>query len=229
VERLILFSKTPRLHDVKTRMASTLTPEAALRLHEAMLHDQIMFLSALRSDSREVEICIDRPFAASDALAQASAGLALTLQGEGDLGARIARALDRAVEAGAEPAAILGADAPTMPRRLLEDALALVRADADAAIVPALDGGYVLVAARHPVPAIFRDIPWGTPSVVSATRRRAAEKGLVLAETEAWPDVDVAGDLPRLAVELAADPLRAPATAAFVANLGLYGPQNPML
>ena len=221
VERLILFSKAPRLHDVKTRLASTLSPDQALRLHESMLNDQILFLSALRSVEREVEVCLDRPFA--------DAALPVTLQGEGDLGARMARALGRAFDAGAEAAAILGADAPTLPRRLVEEALTLVRTGADAAIVPALDGGYVLVAARHPVPAIFRDIPWGTPSVVTATRRRAAEKGLVLAETEAWPDVDVAGDLPRLAAELASDPSRAPATAAFVASLGLYGPQNPML
>jgi rSAM/selenodomain-associated transferase 1 len=221
VERLILFSKAPRLHDVKTRLAPGLAPEQALRLHEAMLEDQMLFLAGFRSDVLEVEVCLDRPIA--------PARLPLTLQGDGDLGERMARAFSRAFAAGASAAAILGADAPTLPRRLLEDALARVRDDADAAIVPALDGGYVLVAARHPVPSIFRDIPWGTPSVVTATRRRAEETGLLLAETEAWPDVDVAGDLPRLALDLAADPSRAPATAAFLADLGLYAPQNPML
>lgn len=221
MERLILFSKTPRLHRVKTRLAGRLNPEQALRLHEAMLHDQMRFLIEFRAAGREVEVCLDRPFE--------SAELPLTLQGEGDLGARMGRALNRAFEAGAIAAAILGADAPTLPRRLVEEALAFVREGADAAIVPAFDGGYVLVAASRSVPELFRDVPWGTESVVAATRRRAAEFGLTLAETAAWPDVDVAGDLPRLAAELSADPSRAPETAAFLFTLGLYGPQNPML
>jgi len=221
VERLILFSKAPRLHDVKTRLAARLNPEQALRLHEAMLHDQLRFLAQFLATGWEVEVCLDQPFE--------SAGLPLTLQGEGDLGARMGRALDRAFDAGASAAAILGADAPTLPRTLVEEALAFVRHGADAAIVPALDGGYVLVAAGRSVPELFRDVPWGTPAVVAATRRQAAENGLTLAETAPWPDVDVEGDLPRLAAELTADPSRAPETAAIVLGLGLYGPQNPML
>jgi len=216
-----LFSKTPRLHDVKTRLAPRLTADQALRLHEAMLEDQMRFLAAFRSASREVEVCLDRPFP--------SPNLPFALQGEGDLGDRMERALSRAFAAGAQAAAIVGADAPTLPGRLVEDAFALVRDSADAAIVPALDGGYVLVAASHAVPAIFRDIPWGSPSVVAVTRRRAEDAGLRLAETAPWPDVDVAEDLRRLGDELAGDPSRAPATAAFLAGLGLYGSRNPVV
>jgi hypothetical protein len=51
----------------------------------------------------------------------------------------------------------------------------------------------------------------------------------VLAETAPWSDVDVETDLHRLARELATDPSRAPATAAFMTRLGLYSPPNPML
>ena len=65
------------------------------------------------------------------------------------------------------------------------------------------------------------------PGMLAKSRWGAA--GLVLAETAPWSDVDVASDLPRLARELAADPLRAPATATLLARLGLYSPRNPML
>ena len=94
----------------------------------------------------------------------------------------------------------------------------------DAVVIPAHDGGYVLVGASHPVPALFEGIPWGTPLVQEATRRVAREAGLLLAETAPWADVDVESDLYRIAAELAADPLRAPATASFLARLGLYSP-----
>ena len=86
-----------------------------------------------------------------------------------------------------------------------------------------------MVGASHPVPALFAGVPWGTGSVADTTRRLARESGLVLAETASWFDVDVEGDLPRLAQELAADPSRAPATASVLARLGLYAPRNPVV
>ena len=211
MERLILFAKTPRLHEVKTRLTPRLTAEQALLLHEAMLQDQTMFLKALSSAARSCEVYLD------------------TEQGDGDLGARMDRALSRAFAEGAAAAAILGADAPTLPRALVDDAFALLAHGADAVVIPAEDGGYVLVGATHPVPALFDGVPWGTPSVLDTTRRLAREAGLALAETASWPDVDVESDLPRLAGELAADPSRAPVTASVLARLGLYAPRNPVV
>jgi rSAM/selenodomain-associated transferase 1 len=211
VEHVILFAKSPRLHGVKTRLASLLTAEQALLLHEAMLSDQTRFLETLAASGRSCETCLD------------------TQQGEGDLGARMDRALRRALASGAKAAAILGSDAPTLPRSVVDDAFERLAQGADAVIIPAHDGGYVLVGASRPVPALFAGVPWGTPFVQETTRRLAREAGLALAETAPWSDVDVEGDVRRLARELAADPSRAPATATLLAQLGLYAPQNPML
>jgi uncharacterized protein len=211
MEHVVLFAKTPRLHEVKTRLAPGLAPEQALLLHEAMLADQTLFLDALAAGGRSCEVCLDAQ------------------QGSGDLGARMHRALLRAFDSGADAAAILGADAPTLPRSLVDDAFALLGRGADAVVIPAEDGGYVLVGASHPVPALFAAVPWGTPLVLPATRRAAREAGLVLAETAPWSDVDVESDVHRLARELAADPLRAPATASLLARLGLYAPRKRMV
>ncbi len=192
-------------------MVPRLTPEQALALHEAMLADQTAFLTTLVTPGRTCEVCLDAQ------------------QGEGDLGARMHRALSLAFSRGAKAAAILGADAPTLPRALVEDAFAHLSGGADAVVVPAHDGGYALVGASHPVPVLFDGIPWGTALVLDTTRRFAAASGLVLAETAPWSDVDVEDDLPRLAGEIAADPSRAPATASVLADLGLYVPRNPMV
>ncbi len=222
MERLVLFAKTPRLHEVKTRLAPFLTPLQALRFHEAMLLDQLRFVERLGGAGRSCEVCLDRPLPPNGPLNEAGGGLSRTLQGDGDLGARMQRAQLRAFADGIHRVAILGADAPTVPLALVEDAFKRLAGGADAVVIPAADGGYVLVGASRPVPAIFGGVPWGTAGVLDATRRRAHEAGLGLAETAPWSDVDVEDDLPRLARELAADPERAPATAACIAEMRLY-------
>ena len=223
---MILFSKAPRLNAVKTRLVPKLSAEQALLLHQAMLLDQIAFLRGLHGEARDCEICLDRPFTPSGELAAATIGIPITLQGDGDLGARMSSALARAFEAKVDRAAILGADVPTLPRALAEDAFAHLRSGADAAVIPATDGGYVFVGTSRPLPSLFVDIPWGTPAALTITRERAAAANIRLAETGPWSDVDVADDLPRLAAELAADPARAPATASVMERLGLYAPQT---
>jgi rSAM/selenodomain-associated transferase 1 len=229
MERLILFAKTPRLHEVKTRLAGVVTPERALELHRAMVRDQLAFVRSLRRADRSCEVCLDRPPSPGDGLADAIDDLPRTAQGEGGLGDRMHRALARAFEEGASRAAILGADAPTLPGERVEAAFAALRGGADAVIVPAADGGYVLIGASRAVPPLFETIPWGTSTVAEATRLAALRAGLVLAETDSWSDVDVEGDLVRLSRELAADPNRAPETAAAIARIGLYAARKPVL
>lgn len=120
-------------------------------------------------------------------------------QPPGDLGARLAAAM----AALGGPALILGTDAPTLPPALLELALHAVRAGADAAVVPALDGGYCALAVARPLPALLVGIPWSSPGVLGATRAAAAAAGLRLRELPCWHDVDTADDLPALRETLA--------------------------
>ncbi len=229
MERLVLFAKAPRLHEVKTRLAPRLTPSQALELHEAMLADQIAFVDGLAGPDRSAELCLDRDLDSNSPRYLGAGALTRTLQGEGDLGARMHRAILRALSGGAARVAIIGADAPTLPGLLVEEAFGRLARGADAVVVPAEDGGYVLVGASRPVPALFAAILWGTPSVLADSRRRALEAGLALEETERWHDVDVAADLSRLSAELGRHPSRAPATAAFLAGLGLYGTRDTMV
>lgn len=218
-ERLVLFAKTPRRGAVKTRLVPALGPEDALALYAAFLRDQIAFVASLGRAGREVEVCLDEPAA----LGGLPAGVARTAQGPGDLGARMLRAFARSSEAGSSATAIVGADAPTLPSARVEEAFGHLAAGADAVVVPAEDGGYVLLGCRAPLPPLFDRVPWGTDRVLEATRERAAGAGISLAELDPWHDVDVASDLAVLRRDLAAAPLRAPATAALLDRLDLPG------
>ena len=211
----MLFAKAPRRGKVKTRLAPPLSEDQALALHVAMLEDQIAFLRSLDGPGRAVEVCMDGAWSC-DALGDTP----LARQGRGDLGARLGRAIARGCESGARRVAILGGDAPTVPAARVLEAWDLLHR-ADAAVIPARDGGYVLLAARRPVPALLSGVPWGTGRVLAFTRRKAHEAGLVLAETAPWGDVDEPADLPRLAREVRADPARAPKTADLLARWSL--------
>jgi rSAM/selenodomain-associated transferase 1 len=122
--------------------------------------------------------------------------LHLTLQGEGDLGQRMHRALSRVLSVHRR-ALLIGTDAPALDARILaqaEQALDL----APAVFVPALDGGYALVGLTRPAPELFLDMTWSTPQVMQETRSRARKIGLPWTELPAVPDIDEPADLAHL-------------------------------
>jgi rSAM/selenodomain-associated transferase 1 len=224
-ERLILFAKRPRLGAVKTRMVPPLSSEQALALYEAFLEDQLRFVRSLASADREIEISFDERWTPRGPLADAASALACTEQGPGDLGDRLHRALARSRSRGAARTAVIGADCPTLPARLVEDSFRRLAAGATAVVAPAADGGYVLIALTEPSRALFHDVAWGGPEVMATTRVRAAAAGIALTEIESWYDVDDHVGLERLRRELAtpAGRRRAPATAGALAALTRSG------
>jgi glycosyltransferase A (GT-A) superfamily protein (DUF2064 family) len=173
----------------KTRLAAAVGAERALGLARAFLGDGAAI-------TREVAMRCDVRAVAFAAGAVELPGWEVRAQVEGDLGARMGAAI--AVADG--PALLLGTDAPTLPVALAELAWSAVRGGADAAVVPALDGGYCVLAVARPLPELLRDVPWGTADVMAATVARA--EGLRLVVLPAWHDVDEAADLALLRLTL---------------------------
>lgn len=64
----------------------------------------------------------------------------------------------------------------------------------DAVLIPAEDGGYVLIGFRKPVPEVFTRIEWSTPQVLEQTRERLREAGASWHELPTLWDVDEAAD-----------------------------------
>jgi rSAM/selenodomain-associated transferase 1 len=123
---------------------------------------------------------------------------ALTLhrQAGADLGERMRAAFDHGHSAG-DRVVLIGSDCPVLePGDLREAARALDTHDA--AIAPAEDGGYVLIALSRPIPELFAGIAWGSAAVMGATRSRLAAARVRWKELPARWDVDRPEDYARL-------------------------------
>jgi rSAM/selenodomain-associated transferase 1 len=193
---LIVFAKAPVAGQAKTRLAPALGADGAAALAERLLEHTVA--AGMAAGFADVELC-----AAPDAshpvfarLAAQHAGLQLTEQGDGDLGARMHRALARRLAA-RQRVLLIGTDAPALDAHMLRDA-AQALAGCDAVFVPALDGGYALVGLAAPQPALFTGMVWSTAGVMAQTRARARRAGLRWAELPAVADIDEPADLVHL-------------------------------
>jgi uncharacterized protein len=117
----------------------------------------------------------------------------LKRQPDGDLGARMLAAL-------AHGGLVIGTDCPALTADHLRRAAAAL-ADHDVVLIPAEDGGYVLIGMRAPQPGLFDGMVWSTDTVLAETRARITRLGLSACELETLWDVDRPEDLARLPVE----------------------------
>jgi uncharacterized protein len=189
---VIVFAKAPQPGHAKTRLIAALGAEGAAALAERLLHAALAH--ALAADLGPVELCVtpDRRHPAFAAAAE-DGRLALTDQGDGDLGQRMARALDR-VLALHDHALLIGTDAPLLDAPYLR-AAAVALTEADAVFGPAADGGYTLVGLRRPAPGLFTGMRWSHEQVMAQTRERLAALALRHIELPVLHDVDEPADL----------------------------------
>jgi rSAM/selenodomain-associated transferase 1 len=193
---LIVFAKAPVPGLTKTRLIPALGAAGAAALAERLLERAVAAGMAAGFD--EVELCA-APDAFHPAFARLAAqhpGLRLGEQGDGDLGARMHRALARRL-ADCHRVLLIGSDAPALDAAVL-GAAARALADHDAVFVPALDGGYALVGLTRPQVSLFTGMAWSTPGVMAQTRERARQAGLCWTEMPAVADIDEPADLANL-------------------------------
>ncbi len=186
-----VFARQPVAGKVKTRLTPPLSPGQARLLYRTALQETVSRFAA--GPAVLVLCCAGR----QSWFRRAFPGLPRLPQGQGDLGARLARVTAALFAAGGGPVALAGSDSPDLPLALIEDAFAAL-ASADVAAIACRDGGYALLALRRPVPGLFAGIPWSTAEVMATTRQRAAESGLRLVTVGDWEDLDDLTSLSRL-------------------------------
>ncbi len=191
---LIIFAKAPIAGFAKTRLIPALGALGAAALAQKLLDHAVA--QALAADCDWVDLCVtpDVTHSAFQLLTVQSQGrLQLSLQGQGDLGQRMDRALTLALQQH-DRAILIGTDAPQLDTGTLR-AAAQALSDHDAVFVPALDGGYALVGLTRSQPDLFANMPWSTPHVMAESRNRATRAGLRWKEFAPLADIDEPVDL----------------------------------
>jgi rSAM/selenodomain-associated transferase 1 len=191
---IAILARAPVPGLTKTRLIPSIGAHAAAKLQEAMTERTVLMALAARIGPVTLWCAPDPSYAAFRELA-AQHKITLKRQPEGDLGARMLAAF------GADPTLVVGSDCPALKPEHFEAAAAAL-GEADVVLIPAEDGGYVLIGARAPQPGLFSGVSWGTATVLAETRARIAKLGLKSVELPALWDVDTEDDLARLEREI---------------------------
>ena len=208
-----IMAKAPRPGAVKTRLCPPLTPRAAAALARGFLRDRIAQVRGLRGVTPVIAYA---PASERDLFERLAPHVTLMPQQDGDLGARMRSALATLLASGHRAALAIGTDTPTLPTRVLQQAVDLIAsAEVDVVLGPAEDGGYTLIGVRADHPTLFDAVPWSTAEVLAITLRRARAAGLRAACVNRCFDVDTPDDLTRLRAALTESPHLAPLTSRF--------------
>jgi hypothetical protein len=205
--QLVLLTRWPAPARCKRRLAAAIGAERAARVQRRLLHHGLAAAGQAARLARQGGEAIEVVLAVSGLGSRACGRWGATLpvdrvvaQGEGSLGVRLRRQVERARREAASGVILIGSDLPNLSASELLDGVAALR-DAALVVGPAADGGYWLLGLSPPrrAPRLFAGargpIPWGGAAVLRRTLEGAAAEGLspvLLAESR---DLDTPADL----------------------------------
>lgn len=188
-----VLAKAPVAGLAKTRLAPGIGAAAAARLQRQFTLDTMRTASSAALGPVQLWCAPDARHRFFRAL-QARCAVAACAQPAGDLGARMRAAAERHfAQAPQLPLLIVGTDCPLLAPGHLQAAAQALAAH-DALLIPAQDGGYVLLGLRRMLPEVFDNVAWSTPGVLAQTRARLRAAGARWQELDMLWDVDELGD-----------------------------------
>jgi hypothetical protein len=195
--------KTPVAGLSKTRLSPPLRAEECAAISACFIRDIAATIQDLAEDGDVAGCALYTPPGSAARLRPLlPRHFHLTLQGEGDLGARLHKGMLDLFAAGFAGAILVNSDSPTLPGQILRAAVDAVRAGDNVVLSPAFDGGYTLIGLSRPHGRLFEDIPWSTSEVYRLTLARAGELGLPVVNVPGWYDVDDAASFRMLEDEI---------------------------
>jgi uncharacterized protein len=219
-----IICKAPQPGRSKTRLASVIGDVAASGLSACFLRDVAAAIDAVPELLGRRGYGVYAPAGTEDIMRQLLPdGFGLLLQTGDDLGQVLLGSTRALLDAGHDGVVLVNGDSPTLPSRLLVQAIEALREPGDRMVLgPASDGGYYLIGLKQAHPHLFARIAWGTETVARSTCDRSAEIGLAATLLPEWYDVDDIETLRWLRDELAGKSTRfrggglAPASRAFL-------------
>ncbi len=184
----MIFIRNPVRGKVKTRLAASIGPDEALKIYENLLghtreistatmaHKWLFYADYVeRDDSWPRDIFTKKR------------------QTGTDLGEKMFNAFENAFESNYGSVIIIGSDCPGLTTTLLETAFTYLTTK-DIVIGPSNDGGYYLLGMRQPVPQIFQNKSWSTPTVLEQTLADISMLGLSVELLPELTDIDTIHD-----------------------------------
>lgn len=193
--RVILMLKFPASGAVKTRLIPALGARGACGLYRRIVAHTLCEAQAFAAASgATLEARVAGAPDEAAARTWLGEGVAIREQGDGDLGARLERAVQAAFAEGAPQVIVIGGDCPGLTAAHLAEARTRL-AGHDTIFGPAIDGGYYLVGMRRPLPALFRGIRWDEREVLAQTLAAARTIPATVARLRPLHDIDTPADL----------------------------------
>lgn len=195
----MVFCKAPVAGEVMTRLAKGLNEKGldgyviAAKIHEFLTLERLHQATQESLSTVELWCSPDKhhPFFKE---CENKFPLVLKEQPQGDLGDRMLAAFDDALSTHSF-AVLIGTDCPGLDFSTINQALHYISNKQCSVIVPAEDGGYVLIGLSGRQVDIFKDMEWGSPQVCDVTLQRI--NGQVELLPPLW-DLDRITDLERL-------------------------------
>jgi len=192
--KLLIFTKSPVLGEVKTRLQPEYTQEQSLELHKKLLLNTLALSEKL--NALNIELCCTPNRNTLFFLdCENNYPVMLSNQEGADLGERMAYAFSVALQTH-DKVIIIGTDCPAIDEDYIEQAVQALD-EADAVIGPAADGGYVLLGLRKFSPELFTRISWGSENVLTETLNVLKSLEWSCKELGIMHDIDRASDLLR--------------------------------
>ncbi|UCB54583.1 MAG: TIGR04282 family arsenosugar biosynthesis glycosyltransferase, partial [Thiotrichales bacterium] len=191
---ILIFSKAPVVGEVKTRLVPYIRPEQAARLHEELTHDRLQVCTAAGLCDVQLWCSPDtqHPFFAD---CQHRYAIELHKQQGHDLGERMSDAIQTMLKR-YKRVIIIGSDAPALGIDAIEAVVNELETN-NIVLIPAEDGGYVLLGVSGFQEGLLAAVPWGSEEVLACTLRNVQRLGLEYSLLgECW-DVDRPEDLER--------------------------------
>ncbi len=190
MKRLAIFAKPPVPGRVKTRLSPALPAGLACDLYRGMLADALD--AATRASADERFVYWTEPI--TNVATQPPKDFASRVQRGDDLGARLEAAFGDMLRKPGDRAIVIGADCPDLDAENIDRAFGQLERN-QLVLGPARDGGYYLIGLSATAPELFRDVSWGTESVLAETLTRVGRLKIKAATLEILSDLDTPQDL----------------------------------
>ena len=192
--KLLIFTKSPVLGEVKTRLQPDYSTEQSLIIHKRLTLNTLELSKDLIE--LDIELCCT-PDRNTLFFLDCENNFPITLNNQqgADLGERMAYSFSVALQTN-DKVIVIGTDCPDIDKGYITQAFDALNEN-DAVIGPAADGGYVLLGLRKFSLDLFTDISWGSDKVFSQTQKVLNNLSWSYKELDIMYDLDRPEDLLR--------------------------------